>query len=71
MERERREPVRLTLNATAAQLLARLSVELGAEDPAGVVVRALGLLEMAQRARRQGGRLVFRNERGEEAEVVF
>jgi len=34
-------------------------------------VRALGLFEMAQRTRRQGGRLYFRNERGEESEVAF
>lgn len=65
------EPVQLTINATAAQLLARLVVELGAADAQGVVVRALGLLDLAQRSRRQGGRLVFVNERGEEAEVAF
>ena len=62
--------VSVTLNATAAELLARLAVELGTDDPSAVVVRALGLLEMAQRVRRQGGRLVFVNERGEAAEVV-
>ena len=66
-----RPPIQLTVNATAAELLARLAVELGTDDAAGVVVRALGLLEMAQRARRHGGRLFFRNPRGEEAEVVF
>ncbi len=65
------EPVQLTLNHTAAQLLARLCVETGTDDPAGLVIRALGLFEMAQRTKRQGGRLVFVNERGDEAEVVF
>ena len=64
------EPVNVRLNATAAELLARLCIELGSEDPSGVVVRALGLLDMAQRQKRQGGRLFFRNERGEEAEVA-
>jgi hypothetical protein len=64
-------PVDIRLNNTAAQLLARLCVETGTDDPSGLVVRALGLLEMAQRVRRQGGRLVFVNERGEEAEVAF
>jgi hypothetical protein len=70
-----REPVQLTINSTAAQLLARLCVELGVEggtaDPSQVIVRALGLFEMAQRQKRHGGRLVFVNERGEESEVVF
>ena len=63
--------VQVTLNDTAARLLARLCVELGTEDPSSVVVRALGLLELAQRTRRQGGRLLFKNERDEEAEVSF
>ena len=65
------EPVSLTLNHTAAQLLARLCAETGTDDPSGLVIRALGLFEMAQRQKRGGGRLVFVNERGEEAEVAF
>ncbi len=65
------EPVTLRLNATAAQLLARLCVETGTDDPSGLVVRALGLFELAQRTKRRGGQLFFRNERGEEAEVAF
>jgi hypothetical protein len=65
------EPVTLTLNHTAAQLLARLCAETGTDDPSGLVVRALGLFELAQRTRRQGGRLVFVNERGEPSEVAF
>lgn len=64
-------PVQVTLNATAAALLARLCAENGVEDPQPIVMRALGLFEMAQRTRRQGGRLIFRNERGEDAEVAF
>ena len=64
-------PVDVRLNQTAAQLLARLCVETGTDDPSGLIVRALGLFEMAQRTKRQGGRLVFVNERGEEAEVAF
>lgn len=68
---DERAPVQLTINPTAAQLLARLCVEFGTEDPSSVLVRALGLLEMAQRQRRRGGRLVFVNERGEESEVAF
>lgn len=65
------QPVSVTLNHTAAQLLARLCVEAGTDDPAGLVVRALGLFDLAQRQKRQGGRLFFRNERGEDAEVAY
>lgn len=64
-------PIQVTLNATAAQLLVRLCDEMGTDDPQGVLVRALGLLELAQRTRRRGGALVFRNENGEESEVAF
>jgi hypothetical protein len=66
--------VTVELNHTLAELLARLCVELSSdsgEDPTGVMSRALGLLEMAQRTKRRGGRLVFINERGEMADVVF
>ena len=63
--------VSVELNNTLAELLARLCVELGTEDPTGVMSRALGLLEMVQRTKRQGGRLCFVNERGEVADVVF
>jgi hypothetical protein len=63
--------VTVELNNTLAQLLARLCVELGSDDATGVMSRALGLLEMAQRTKRQGGRLCFVNERGETSDVVF
>ena len=36
-------PVDVRLNHTAAQLLARLCVETGSDDPSGLIVRALGL----------------------------
>ncbi len=65
------EPVSITLNATAAQLLIKLAGEMSETNPSAVVMRALGLLEMAQRMRRQGGKLFFRNEHGVEAEVAF
>ncbi len=63
--------VTVELNNTLAQLLARLCVELGTDDPTGVLSRALGLLDMVQRTKRQGGRLCFVNERGETSDVVF
>ena len=64
-------PVSIELNNTLAQLLAKLCVDFGTEDATGVMSRALGLLEMAQHTRRQGGRLFFVNERGEQSEVMF
>ena len=64
-------PISVELNRTLAELLARLCVELGTEDYDEVIARALGLFEMAQRTKRHGGRLVFVNERGEAADVVF
>jgi hypothetical protein len=63
--------VSIELNNTLAELLASLCVELDTEDATGVISRALGLLEMAQRTKRQGGRLCFINERGEVADVVI
>jgi hypothetical protein len=59
------------LNDTAAQLLARLCVETNTDDPSGLIVRALGLLELAQRTKRQGGKLLFVTEKGDQAEVAF
>ena len=63
--------VTVELNHTLAELLAKLCVELDTEDPTGVLSRALGLLEMVQRTKRQGGRLVFVNEHGNTADVVI
>jgi pimeloyl-CoA synthetase len=63
-------PVTVELNRTLAELLARLCVEFDTDDAGGVMSRALGLLEMVQRTKRQGGRLCFINERGELADVV-
>ncbi len=62
-------PVTVELNHTLAELLAKLCVEMGTEDPGDVMSRALGLLEMVQRTKRAGGRLCFVNERGEMADV--
>lgn len=64
-------PVTVELNHTLAELLARLCVELETDDATGVLSRALGLLEMVQHSKRQGGRLCFVNTRGEAADVVF
>ena len=71
MDPQGRGTVAVELNATLAELLVRLCAEQGTEDYLGVISRALGLFDLAQRTRRQGGRLCFVNERGEAAEVVF
>ena len=63
-------PVMIELNATLAELLAKLCVELATDDYGDVLSRALGLLEMVQHTKRQGGRLVFMNENGNTADVV-
>jgi hypothetical protein len=63
-------PISIELNRTLAELLARLCVEMDTEDHVGVMSRALGLLEMVQRTKRQGGRLCFINERGETSDVI-
>jgi len=64
-------PVTVELNHTLAELLAKLCVELETDDATGVLSRALGLFEMVQRTKRQGGRLCFVNERGDMADVVI
>ena len=61
----------IELNQTLAELLAKLCVELGTDDPSGVMSRALGLLDMVQHTKRHGGRLCFVNDRGDLADVVF
>ena len=58
------------LNQTLAELVAKLCIELGTDDPADVLSRALGLLEMVQLTKRRGGRLCFVNERGEQADIA-
>jgi len=63
-------PVVVELNHTLAELLARLCVELETDDPADVLSRALGLLDMIQHSKRAGGRLCFVNARGETADVA-
>ncbi len=63
-------PVTIELNHTLAELLAKLCVEMNTEDPADVLSRAIGLLDMVQRTKRHGGRLCFVNERGEMADVA-
>jgi len=64
-------PITVELNHTLAELLAKLCVELETDDPQDVMSRALGLLEMVQHTKRQGGRLCFVNARGDVADVAL
>jgi hypothetical protein len=49
--------VTVEMNGTAAELLAKLMVEMGSSDPMAVLSRALGMLEQGLAARKQGRRL--------------
>jgi len=63
-------PVTIELNHTLAELLAKLCVEMETDDPTDVLSRALGLLEMVQHTKRQGGRLCLVNARGETGDIA-
>ncbi len=63
--------VSVELNNTAAQLLARMCVQLDTEDASGVISRALGMLDLGLRAKRDGSRLCFVNQHGELSDVVI
>ena len=45
------------VNGTAAQLLVKLMADLGSDDPMAVLTRAMGMLEHAIAAKREGRRL--------------
>jgi hypothetical protein len=64
-------PVTLTISGTSAALLARLTEVIGG-DPGAVMMRALGLLDLALKAKREGKKLGFYDpERDELSEVAF
>jgi len=62
--------VAVELNNTAAQLLASLCIELGTDDPQGVLSRALGLLDLVVHSKKSGSRLCFVNKQGEMSDVI-
>jgi hypothetical protein len=67
-----REPVTVQINGTAGLLLVKLMNELATSDGGGLIVRALGLLDLALRARREGKSLCFVDPRtGQSSEVAF
>ena len=62
-------PVTLTISGTSAALLARIA---GDEDPGAVLMRALGLLDLAMKAKRDGKKLgIYDPEAETLAEVAF
>ena len=64
-------PITLELNGTLAELLAKLCVELGTDDPSDVMSRALGVLDLCLRSKQRGARVCVVNARGEASDVVF
>jgi hypothetical protein len=53
----RTPPVTVEVNGTAAQLLVKLMADLQTADPMAVLTRALGIMDSALSAKRQGRRL--------------
>lgn len=65
-------PVQVQLNGTAGLLLVRLMADLQTEDGGGVLVRALGLLDLAVRARASGRQLCLVDPAtGQRSDVAF
>ncbi len=52
-------PVTLQITGTSAVLLGRLTEGLGSDDPGATLMRALGLLDLALKARRDGKKIAF------------
>ena len=69
----RHGPVTVTISGTSAQLLTHLATADGqAGDPSALLMRALGLLDLAMKAKREGKHLQFIDPRtGHTSEVVF
>jgi hypothetical protein len=69
---DRPGPVQVQLNGTAGLLLLRLMQDLGTDDGSGVLVRALGLLDLALRARQSGKDLCLVDPAtGQRSDVAF
>jgi hypothetical protein len=65
-------PVNVQVNGTAAQLLVKLMADLETQDPMAVLTRALGMLDQALSAKRQGRRLgVYDPDSGRFSDVVL
>ena len=65
-------PVTVKISGTSALLLTKLAEALGTDDGGAVLMRALGLLDLALRAKREGKRLAFIDPAtGQTSEVAF
>jgi hypothetical protein len=65
------EPIAVTISGTSAELIARLSQTMNL-DGGSVLMRALGLLDLALKAKREGKKLRFHDPaRGSDSEVAF
>ena len=65
-------PVTVKISGTSALLLTRLAEQLGTEDGGAIVMRALGLLDLALKAKRDGKKLTFYDPAHDEmSEVAF
>ncbi len=65
-------PVTLTISGTSAALLARMAGDGSHGDPGALVMRALGLLDLAMKAKRDGKKLAFYDPAsGDFSDVVF
>jgi hypothetical protein len=64
-------PVTLTISGTSATLLGRLAEQTGT-DPGALLMRAVGLLDLAMKAKREGKVIGFYDPaRDELSEVAF
>jgi hypothetical protein len=65
-------PVTVEMNGTAASLLVKLMQDMGAGEPMSVLTRALGMLDQALAAKRQGRRIgVYDPESGRFIDLVI
>jgi hypothetical protein len=71
MDPRGKAPVAIELNATLAELLARICAEQGTEDYLGVLSKAVGLYDLALAAKKKGARVCFVDHRNEATEVVL